>query len=429
MRSKTKIKLDRIVGGTLVFFLNLAARGLSLILRRNHELSPSQVKTICVAKFAGLGSILCGGPLLSQIKDSYPRASLVFITSRANAELIECLSIIDVRLYVSENSVLSILSSSIVALAQLWRLRPQFYIDLEVYSYYSSMIATLSCARNRVGFYRLSSGLKKGLFTHLVFFNTAVPVQSLYLQLGRLAGCRDSHNLPAPRLSIPNQDKQRADEALNEWLPLSAPLLIVNPNASDLLLERRWPIQNFSSAIARLFDDVPDLHVALIGSRSEVVYVAGLGKLLEAYKHRIREYAGLPLGMFLSILQRANCFLTNDSGPMHMAFDFGVPTVALFGPASPTQFACYADPSRTVVLYEPVLCSPCVHNVDAPPCGGDNQCMKRIDVQAVVQACCHFLAQAPRQGNHHEWNLPKGPILLSLEGVPLGKVNLRGRSH
>jgi ADP-heptose:LPS heptosyltransferase len=426
MQAKSKIKLDRVVGGFLVFFLNLAARAISLVLRRSHEISQAQVKTICVAKFAGLGSILCAGPLLGLIKDTYPDARLVFITSQHNAELLECMPVIDVRLYVSEKTILATLVSSVAVLIRLWRSRPQFYIDLEVYSYYSSMMATLSCARNRIGFYRLSSGLKKGLFTHLVFFNTAVPVQSLYLQLGRVAGCTKPYS-PAPVLRVPPKDKERAETLLAEWLPVDAPLLVVNPNASDLLLERRWPIDSFTAAITSLFDLIPGLHVALIGSRSEAGYISRLGGLLAPHKDRIREYAGLNLAVFLGVLQRANCFLTNDSGPMHMAFDLRVPTVALFGPASPVQFACFADPARTIVLYEPVLCSPCVHNVDAPPCGGDNQCMKRIDVPRVVQACYHFLARSPRELNSGEWALPaRSPILSSLDGAPLGKVELRG---
>ena len=430
MQAKSKIKLDRVVGGFLVFFLNLVARVLSLILRRSHDINETKVNTICVAKFAGLGSILCAGPLLGLIKLHYPGARLVFITSQHNAELLECMPVIDVRLYVSEKNLLSTILSSVSVLIHLWRLRPQFYIDLEVYSYYSSMMATLSCARNRIGFYRLSSGLKKGLFTHLVFFNTAVPVQSLYLQLGRVAGCAKPAS-PAPVLRVPPKDKELAESVLTEWLPENAPLLVVNPNASDLLLERRWPIESFSAAITGLFDLVPGLRVALVGSRREAGYISRLTGLLESHKDRIREYPGLNLAVFLGVLQRANCFLTNDSGPMHMAFDFRVPTVALFGPASPVQFACFADPARTIVLYEPVLCSPCVHNVDAPPCGGDNQCMKRIDVSRVVEACYHFLARTPRDGkSRQEWTLPaRSPILSSPDGVPLGKVELRGRSR
>jgi ADP-heptose:LPS heptosyltransferase len=430
MQAKSKIKLDRVVGGFLVFFLNLGARVVSLVLGRSHEISQDQVKTICVAKFAGLGSILCAGPLLGLIKETYPNARLVFISSQHNAELLECMPVVDERLYVSETSLPATLVSSVAVLIRLWRLRPQFYIDLEVYSYYSSMMATLSCARNRIGFYRLSSGLKKGLFTHLVFFNTAVPVQSLYLQLGRVAGCTNSGS-PAPVLRVPPTAKEQAESALSEWLPVAAPLLVVNPNASDLLLERRWPIENFSAAITGLFDLIPGLHVALIGSRGEQQYISRLAGLLASHKDRLREYAGLNLAVFLGVLQRANCFLTNDSGPMHMAFDFRVPTVALFGPASPVQFASFADIARRIILYEPVLCSPCVHNVDAPPCGGDNQCMKRIDVPRVVDACYHFLAETPRDGKPpQEWTLPaRSPILSSLDGVPLGKVELRGGSH
>src|SRR5262249_18652232 len=155
-----------------------------------------------------------------------------------------------------------------------------------------------------------------------------------YIQLGRVAGCTN-RSLQSPLIRVPPRAKERAGGLLAEWLPDNVPLLLVNPNASDLLLERRWPVENFSTAISELLDLLPDLHVALIGSRNEAAYIAGLAQLLASRKNRIREYAGLHLAVFLGILPRANCFLTNDSGPMHMAFDFRVPTVALFGPASP----------------------------------------------------------------------------------------------
>src|SRR5215471_6166450 len=113
MQAKSKIKLDRVVGGFLVFFLNLAARALSLILRRSHDINETEVKTICVAKFAGLGSILCAGPLLGLIKQTYPNARLVFITSHHNAQLLECMPVVDERLYVSESSFLSTMVSSV----------------------------------------------------------------------------------------------------------------------------------------------------------------------------------------------------------------------------------------------------------------------------------------------------------------------------
>ena len=47
--------------------------------------------------------------------------------------------------------------------------------------------------------------------------------------------------------------------------------------------------------------------------------------------------ANLPL--FLAVLQRAGAFISGDTGPLHFAAGLGVPTISLFGPTSPVQWA------------------------------------------------------------------------------------------
>jgi ADP-heptose:LPS heptosyltransferase len=380
-----------------------------------------------------MGSILSALPLLAALKIGYPHAKLVFISSRKNAALLERLPRIDERLYVSEDSLRAVLLSTLALCLRLWRLRPALYIDLELYSYYASIVAALSCARNRLGFYRKSTVVKRGLFTHLVFFNTAVPVHELYLQLGYVAGC------PTPgeerdytrhmQLDLQEKDREEMQAVLGEWIGSTAPLIVVNPNASDLCLERRWPLERFAVAIAALLDNVPALSVALTGTPAERAYVSVLHSLLARYEQRVTNCAGkLSLGGLLGLLERADCVLTNDSGPMHMALTLGRPTVALFGPVHPQHYATLADSTRTAIFYEPVICSPCVHHADVPPCGGDNQCMKLIGTDGVVEACLAFLSL----GSHTCQRLPQqwlpsatDKTVKQINGQPLGRVFLR----
>jgi hypothetical protein len=44
------------------------------------------------------------------------------------------------------------------------------------------------------------------------------------------------------------------------------------------------------------------------------------------------------------------------------------------------------------IIYKPIYCSPCVHEVDEPPCGGNNVCMQRIGVDEVLEAARRLLA-------------------------------------
>ena len=69
---------------------------------------------------------------------------------------------------------------------------------------------------------------------------------------------------------------------------------------------------------------------------------------------------------------------------MHMAWALGAPTVCLFGPVDPHHYAW--EGTGVEVLYQRIYCSPCVHEVDEPPCHGNNTCMQLIHVESVMAA-------------------------------------------
>lgn len=88
------------------------------------------------------------------------------------------------------------------------------------------------------------------------------------------------------------------------------------------------------------------------------------------------------------MIQRADLFIGNDSGPLHLAALLGVPVVGLFGPATPEHTAPYA--ARGVFVYRKVPCSPCSQTLCTMPA---NSCMNRITVEEVYDAASGLLAQ------------------------------------
>jgi heptosyltransferase II len=81
----------------------------------------------------------------------------------------------------------------------------------------------------------------------------------------------------------------------------------------------------------------------------------------------------------MPLIQRCDLFLTNDSGPMHIACALGTPVVALFGSTSPKATGPY---KKGVYLYEKADCSPCYKR----ECPIDFRCMKAITTEMVYQA-------------------------------------------
>jgi ADP-heptose:LPS heptosyltransferase len=188
MTHRQRILADRILAVPAAYLFNGITRVLGILLQRDHTITSSSVNRIIVAKLIGMGSILQATPLLKALKLRYPKAKLTFVTMRSNQELLLRLSCVDEVLVLDDRRLLTMVVTTLRTIATLIRLRADLYFDLEVYSGFASLLALFAVTRNRLGFYRHSTAFKKGIYTHLVYFNSRMPVRQLYLQLGRVAG-------------------------------------------------------------------------------------------------------------------------------------------------------------------------------------------------------------------------------------------------
>jgi ADP-heptose:LPS heptosyltransferase len=383
MTFRQRILLDRLVATPLSVACNFLVRLLGRVLDRDHSTAPQHTREVVVAKLVGMGSVLQATPLLRALKATYPQARLTFLTLKGNRGLLERLDGVDEVLCLDDSAALPMLQSTARALAALAARRVDHYFDLEVYSGFACLLSIFSLARNRLGFYRHSNRFKRGTYTHLVYFNTRVPVRRLYLQLGRVAGVGKDAPDQLGTIRVTPEDRASLREKLTRFgHPDGAPYLLVNPNASDLLIERRWPAAFMAEALARLA--ASGRRIVTMGAPSEAEYVAGIcARVAPESRARIVDTAGrLTLGEVFALIQSAACVLTNDTGPMHMAFAFQRPTVCLVGPADPVHYSL--EQPGVVTLYAAVPCSPCVNEVDEPPCHGNNVCMQRLTPDFVV---------------------------------------------
>ena len=434
MKTRTKIFIDRLVGLPLAWALNFCARVLGRVLRRNHDVTPGSVRTIVVSKYLGMGSILQATPLIRSIRAAFPDATIIFLTTRGCRRLVERLEHVDAVMTIDDGGLFGLVRTTLRVIAQLIGKRVDLFFDLELYSAYASVVSLLSLSRNRIGFYRESAQHKRGNYTHLMYFNTRSPIRNIYLQLGRLVGCRPVEPDRLGRIRIDPADRAEVAAKLPSGVGAGG-YLVVNPNASDLMIERRWPVERFAALIDRLLVG-HDLPVILIGAPLERPYVAALADLTDrdgTSRGRVLNLAGsLSLGGLFALLEGARCVVTNDTGPMHMAWALGAPTVGLFGPVDPGHYGRAATDFQ--ILYKPVYCSPCVHEVDEPPCMGDNVCMQRIGVGEVLDAVARVLsAPAPAPAPAPATRAPTpstDPLYYTdQDDRPLGRVVRLGVKH
>ncbi len=79
--------------------------------------------------------------------------------------------------------------------AKLIPLRADIYFDLELYSAFASLMALWAITRNRVGFYRRSTTLKNGIYTHLVLLQRADAHSSALSAIGKSCPARPATHL------------------------------------------------------------------------------------------------------------------------------------------------------------------------------------------------------------------------------------------
>lgn len=397
MNTKRKIILDKFLGAFIAFPLNFLVRLVGLITNFDHSLKGAK-KNIVVCKYKGMGSIIQATPLIQTLKLNYPDARIIFVSSIENKAILERISIIDEIVLVNDTGILKLIGSSTKMLFKLIRKRIDLYIDLEIYSNYSSIMTTCSLAKDRFGYYLSTSKYRMGMYTHMMYFNTTSPITESYLQFARLLACK---------VII---DQQFEFEEKPTLKPTLSNYIVINPNASDLRIERRWPKASFIQLIQliRAQENAPE--IVLIGSKNEASYVAEISAHFSDQAD-VHDLSGkTTLDELIEIIRYSNYVITNDTGPMHLSSALRKKTIALFGPCSPQQ---YAVGEHIIPIYKNLYCSPCVHEFIVPPCKGNNQCMKSILSEDIISAIQNINAAQ---------HVKRKISFVGMDGNTLGKV-------
>jgi len=158
---------------------------------------------------------------------------------------------------------------------------------------------------------------------------------------------------------------------------------------------RRWPEFCFAELIDRLVVETESTFL-LFGGPEESLLREKLMSLVRAGTKIIS--VDLPsVRQAAALMRRCKLFISNDSGPMHMAAASGVPTVAIFGPTNPAWVRPWMVRHRVVRSELP--CSPCFRYSRKPlKCVANRgyACIRNIAVEDVFQACRETIQEASK---------------------------------
>lgn len=195
-----------------------------------------------------------------------------------------------------------------------------------------------------------------------------------------------------PYISLSLEERLRARDMVKA---MKKPVLGINPGAT-YGSAKRWFPERFAE-IANWFISDTGGSVIFFGGRQEVDTADEIYKLVIPDFRTSQSVVSLAgktsLRELISLIAECDAFLTNDSGPMHIAYAVKTPLVALFGSTDPLLTGPPpGDADNHVVVKSSLLCSPCF----ARTCRNhDMRCMYSVTSDEVYYGIKKILPQRP----------------------------------
>jgi len=395
-------RIDRIAGVPLCFLATIALK-IWGCLRPNR---PRPIARVLFIELSEMGSTILADPAMRKVRER-TGAENYFVIFARNAESLAIMGT------VAPSNVLTIRTSSLWELALdtvaflRWTRRNSIdtVIDLELFSRFTGLLSGLSGADRRLGFFRFNNeGLYRGdMLTHQVAYNPHIHIAKNFIALVN-ALLSEAPTVPYSKTIIddgeitlplrPVSPSARA-AALAKIKPLVPAhdvsqfrVVLINPNAGEMLPQRRWMPNRFLHLIRRILAAYDDVVVLITGAPHERVEAEKLAA--QAQSDRCVSVAGsLALTDLPALYSLAVFMVSNDSGPAHFAAASGLPTVVLFGPETPDL---YRPLGNSIPIYAGLACSPCVNvNNHRKSACTDNVCMSAISVEQVFTAANAYL--------------------------------------
>ncbi len=314
----------------------------------------------------GLGDTLWGTPAIRALRKSFPTSYIGVVTSPIGKALLQHNRRIDEIFVASDPLFPSLLS--------LYRKLKAKKIT-HVLSFHTSQrpmlpLASLIGAQEVIGTYGINKGLDFLLSRSLD--NHSMHEIQRRLEIVAKVGANPMDS--SMELFVSPEDEAAAEKFLASLqIPSYVPLIALHPGAKDRF--KQWPAAHFIELGNRLTENLGS-SILVTGNPSEK-------NLVESIADQIKGAApvtDLPLLTAAALIKRVDLMVTNDTGPMHIAFAMKTPTIGLFTPTDPALCGPYFIEAAQTIVKKPT-CSPCLRKKCREPF-----CLLQIGVQEVYDS-------------------------------------------
>lgn len=334
------------------------------------------MKRVLVVSVNWLGDSILLTPAFKALKKARPSCYVAVMAHQRVREVFSDNPYIDEVIVFDEKSSHRTLKSKLRFIKEL-KAKKFDTVFLVHRSFTRAFICLLAGIRKRIGYARFKS-------VFVVNERVSMPPkdihrQDYYLWLFERAGISVAER--NPKFFIPPAIEETSKSLLGGVKDLSC-LIGMNVTANWRL--KRWPKDFFSLLADRITQEL-GCCVVLIGASQDSGLVDEVARNMKS--EAINLCGKTSLKELGAIIKKCSVFISNDSGPAHLAASLGVATLVLFGPTS----AAITSPrgNAVMIVQKDTGCKIPCYRLDC----ADNICMKNISVEEVFQETKKIIAR------------------------------------
>lgn len=333
--------VDRYIGFVLCHLFGLFVRGKPV---------PEQPRSIAIVKLWAVGESILVLPMLRLLRETYPEATLDVWCRTRNKDVFN----------LSGLTVYTIESNSLTLIRRFRHY--DIVLDCEPFLNISALI-TWWISKISIGF---SNQTRSRLYNVKVPYNDDQHVVLTYCDLLWF------------KFNVPVTLETLSTGPLPSFMK-NERYIGFCVGSAESAHSRQWPTKKFAQ-LANLIVDAYNVTILLVGAPDSIKLNDDVVKRCKGNIVNIAGKTSLP--ELFSVIKQCDLFISNDTGPMHIAAAQRVRTIGLFGPNTPVRFAPYGP--GNVSIYKPVMEKPCinVHLGEVPDCSKHNH-MSKISVNDV----------------------------------------------
>ncbi len=331
-------------------------------------------KRIGVWQTAFLGDAVLTLPLLQNLAEQYPDSEIHFFVRKGLKALFAGnprYKVHEFDKYGQDKGISGILKAA----AKIRKIKFDLWISPHA-SLRSSLTALLNNSPQSIGYCR-------PMFNRLVYKQT---VHRKFYQLDeieRLLELLKPLQIPAdqdwPQLILPDKDLEQAADFWKQHI--SGKTIGIHPGST--WPTKMWPEQYFAQII-NMAGQIPDLNILVFAGPGEEKITNRILASTDRPDNIINLAGKLTLPQLAAHLGLLDCYLTNDSGPMHLAWPQNIPLIALFGPTV-RKLGFFPRGKNSTVMESDISCRPCgLHGHKNCP-EKHHRCMTDITPEAVIK--------------------------------------------